>query len=273
MLNVRAGQRLTLALAEAVTASLPICDATGKTWSVASCTANIGDTALSTDIDDGVPSAYIPPQTSLGAQVLEWHLVGSDATRRDFETQLEIVGAHLCALEDIRNYNRGADTDGFDDRVRYPDELVFAARARATETIERATGRAFSPRVMTQPIRSTSPFVVLDVPDVHGIESDKGRARLLTDCQALVQGIGIQDLPATLTLTYGTTWTPEEIRAATVKLAATYLRPLNRPEAATGESTDVGYISYTLAGRDGATGLPEVDAVIQRWARRRLGVM
>lgn len=273
MLRVRAGQRLTLALGEAVTASLPIYDALGNLWSVESCAASIGDTALSTEIVDGIPSVTIPPQTSLGAALVEWHMVGSDATSRDYQTQVEFVDAHLCALADIRNYNKGADTDGFDDSVRYPDEAVFEARARASETVERATGRAFSRRVKTQVVHSASPFVVLDVPDVHEVESDKGRARLLGDCQCLVNGVGLHDLPYTLTLTYGTTWTPEEVRAAVVKLAATYLRPLNRPEAATGESTDVGYISYTLAGRDGATGIPEVDAVIQRWARRRLGVM
>lgn len=273
MLHVRAGQRLTLAILEAATASLPVVDATGEPWRVDECTASIGDLELPTSIDEGVPSAAIPPLSSLGAHVLRWQLTGSDATVREYATQLEVVGAHLCSLADIRSYNKGADTDGFDDRVRYPDEVVFDARQRATDTIERATGRAFSSRIAHQVVYGTSPFVVLDHPDVHIVESDKGRARLLSDCQCLVNGIGLHDLPYTLRLTYGTTWTPDEVRAAVIKLAATYLRPLNRPEAATGESTDVGYISYTLAGRDGATGIPEVDAVIQRWARRRLGVM
>ena len=272
MLHVRAGQRLTLAILEAATASLPVVDATGEPWRVDGCTASIGDLELAVTIEDGIPSAAIPPLSSLGAHVLRWQLTGSDATVREYQTQLEVVGAHLCSLADIRSYNKGADTDGFDDRVRYPDEVVFDARARATETIEAATGRAFSSRVAYQTVYASSPFVTLDYPDVHIVEADRGSARLLSDCQALVKGAGYQE-PVVLKLTYGTTWTPEEVRAATVKLAATYLRPLNRPEAATGESTDVGYISYTLAGRDGATGIPEVDAVIQRWARRRLGVM
>ena len=273
MLHVRAGQRLTLAILEAATASLPVVDATGEPWRVDECTASIGDLELDVAIDDGIPSAAIPPLSSLGAHVLAWHMTGSDATVRDYATQLEVVGAHLCSLSDIRNYNKGADTDGFDDRVRYPDELVFDARQRATDTIERATGRAFSPRKATQLVYTASPFVTLDYTDVKEVETTVGSARILSDCQCLVNGTGLQDLPYTMTVTYGTTWTPDEVRAAVVKLAATYLRPLNRPEAATGESTDVGYISYTLAGRDGATGIPEVDAVIQRWARRRLGVM
>ena len=151
--------------------------------------------------------------------------------------------------------------------------LVFAARQRATDTIESACGRAFSPRRRTQTVLKPSPIVALDFPDVSYIQSSVGEARLLTDCQARLDKVMWTDYPVTVEYGYGLPYVPDEIRSAAVKLAATYLRPLNRPEAATGESTDLGYISYTLAGRDGATGLPEVDAVITRYQRKRYEVM
>ena len=273
MLDIRAGQRLVLAIGEAVTASLPMYDATGEKWPVATCAASIGDLMLETSVVDGIPRAVVLPLASLGASVLEWHLTGSDATQREVHTDIEVVGAHLCAIADIRSYNRGADVDGFADKVRYPDDVVFDARQRATDAIESACGRAFSPRRRKQTVLKPAPVIALDECDVSFVDPTVGAATLVSDCQVRIDRCMWMDYPIELTYDYGLPYVPEEVRAATVRLAANYLRPLNRPEAATGESTDLGYISYTLAGRDGATGLPEVDAVIGRYKRSRYEVM
>ena len=109
-------------------------------------------------------------------------------------------------------------------------------------------------------------FVWLDHNDVAEVLTPGWS--LVSDCQA----VGPEGR-ATIRYRYGLTEVPERVSEAVLRLAAYYLRPSATPERATGEATDAGFIRYTLAGRDGATGLPEVDAAIEQFGRCRAVVM
>ena len=154
------------------------------------------------------------------------------------------------------------DTDDFSDVT---EEEFWAARQAATETFERNARRSF---VQQMGVTETfgGGFVWLDHNDVAEVLTPGWS--LVSDCQA----VGPEGR-ATIRYRYGLTEVPERVSEAVLRLAAYYLRPSATPERATGEATDAGFIRYTLAGRDGATGLPEVDAAIEQFGRCRAVVM
>ena len=91
---------------------------------------------------------------------------------------------------------------------------------------------------------------------------------LVGDCQARVDADR-----AVVTATYGLETCPDEVRLACIAYALYRLRPDSRPSNAVGQSTDYGFVRFSLAGRDGATGLVEVDAVIKAWSRTGVTVL
>lgn len=65
---------------------------------------------------------------------------------------------------------------------------------------------------------------------------------------------------------------PADVRGAVAKLAASYLTVSKVPDRAVYESTEAGMTRYTLADAE-HTGIPDVDAVLQRHARKRWAVL
>ena len=59
------------------------------------------------------------------------------------------------------------------------------------------------------------------------------------------------------------------VAQAAMLLAREYLVRSVLSSRATVESTDVGFFRVSVAGRDRPTGIPEVDAVIERFGRSR----
>lgn len=272
MLHTKQGHALTLAVGELASVSLPVYDAEGNLWPVVSGTCASGAEAFATAVNDGIIAANIPPQTSVKRIRLTWTLSGSDTEAEPLEvtTFINVVASHLCSIQDIRRYNAGANVDNFEDASRYPSSLIFEARAIATEIIERACGVHFSKHWNSFEVLKPQPVVAFpDCMVSNATIKNGGAVDMLSDCQASV--CKVSEYPVEIEYICGFDQTPEDVSAAVVKLAASILRPLNRPECATGESTELGYISYTLAGRDGATGIPDVDAAIMRYRRRRLG--
>lgn len=176
-----------------------------------------------------------------------------------FATFLAVVTRHYFRLEQLKGMD---DTDDFSDVT---EEEFWAARQAATETFERNARRSF---VQQMGVTETfgGGFVWLDHNDVAEVLTPGWS--LVSDCQA----VGPEGR-STIRYRYGLTEVPERVSEAVLRLAAYYLRPSATPERATGEATDVGFIRYTLAGRDGATGLPEVDAAIEQFGRCRAVVM
>lgn len=185
---------------------------------------------------------------------VEWFAANSEDAA--YEDTVEVVSRHYFTLAALKAYG-----DGRDDFAELPDETLWAARQAATDVFEESAHRAFVERL--------------------GRTKDYGRDGLLAashDLREIVTDGYAQDsdsylrrtgacgpFPKWVEYTYGADSMPAAVSAAVLDLAAYMLRPSNRPIGATGESTDAGYIHFTTAGRDGATAIPEVNAVIQQF--------
>lgn len=189
---------------------------------------------------------------------------------------LEVVQAHYCELGRILAHGPEGDTPA-DHGAAEPE--AWEARARAEEVIERNARRRFVPTLVRQQAQADGSATLLDWPDASGIEADAGavadepapKVYPVGDAACVVSGrMGGQ---TALTYVAGMASTPAAIAAACEDLAASYLVPSRIPDRATGESTDAGMLHYTLAGVDGATGIPDVDAAIEQFGRKRPDVL
>ena len=65
---------------------------------------------------------------------------------------------------------------------------------------------------------------------------------------------------------------PGPIARAAVILCREYLAATELPGRATATSIGDQMFRLTVAGRDGATGLPEVDSAVEQFGRRKYGI-
>ncbi len=173
--------------------------------------------------------------------------------------------AYTCTAEVVsRSYFTLAELEDYDERDDFgelADETLWAARQAATDIFEEAAGRSFVKRLgsVTDYGRGLLIAASHDLSEIstsgYAIESDSYIRR--------TNPYG--EFPRTVEYEYGADAMPVAVSRAVLDLAAYMLRPSNRPIGATGESTDAGYIHFTTAGRDGATAIPEVNAVIEQF--------
>ena len=196
-----------------------------------------------------------------------WEVAGVEVMAR-----VQVVAAHPVSIDGLKAYR--PELYGLN---RLPDEELFEGRARAVEQFERAAARCFVPVMETVLVRASGrgpqALPVCDVSRVLSAEcaGESVGVWLESDCRAEI------DAPegslAALCLVHGKAVCPAEVADAVTMLAAWNIVPSQVPANALSESTDAGTLRYTVAGRDGATALPEVNAAIGRWGRKRLGVV
>lgn len=174
---------------------------------------------------------------------------------------VELVSRHYFRLDALKSYG-----DGMDDFASLDDSVLYEARQAATEVFEEASCRSFVQRVGKTKDYGRGRLLDLAHNDVSEVYTD-GYA-LVSDCQA-ERTTCRRPYPSWVEYRYGVRSVPSQVSRAVLELAAYMLRPANRPIGATGESTDAGYIHFTTAGRDGATDIPEVNAAIEQFGRRR----
>lgn len=187
---------------------------------------------------------------------VEWMSGG----RALFETSVRVVSAHYFPLSALKGYG-----DGQDDFGEMPEEELFAARQAATEVFEMNAHRSFVHQVGRVKDFGTGGIVTLDSGDAYEVLTD-GYELVSGSQMARVSG-PIEPFPRIVEYLYGADSMPAQVSSAVLALAAYALRPSNRPIGATGESSDAGYIHFTVAGRDGATSIPEVNAAIEQFGR------
>lgn len=202
-------------------------------------------------------SDLVPPCEA----VAEWD--GGRAT-------LHVVSAHYCTVADVLDYG--------DEKRQSPRQLhrteadAFRARDEAETVCDDLCGHPFrATRVTERTFTGNGGLHQLAMP----------ATRILTPGWEPV-GDGLVRAPsgpdprtgyASVEYVSGDgARVPADVRRAVARLAASYLTVSKVPDRAVYESTDAGMTRYTLASSE-STGIPDVDAVFSRHARKRWAVL
>lgn len=196
---------------------------------------------------------------------MSWACEWADAAGRRRAAVVERVPEPPVSPEDVL-----AEASG-DEASRWSAADVERACRVALETAEGHCRRAFGARYGQARLR-VGPGGLVELPwcDVReasaaSLSGETVACELASDCQVLV-GAPVGSL-VRVEAVHGLDPVPERVRWALAQIAAHVLRPDARPANATGESTDFGFVRFSIAGRDGATGLVEVDAALAAYAR------
>ena len=190
------------------------------------------------------------------------------------QASLDVVARQYCEISDIKGYR----ADQYQLEELYPDDSAFfEARARAIEVIEGECHRYLQPVMrcgfVDRPACTTRTMLMGDGGYQHDIISivravDGGAD---VDVRLVRPGSDFVDVTrmrvgqaAEVVYTCGMLRTPAEMRDAVVALAALYLAPKTAPDNATSTSTEAGVLSFVVGGVNGATSIPEVNALIDR---------
>lgn len=252
--------------------------------SVASGTASASDTT-------GVYTYSLPTGVtgSLGSYVATATATVSGSTVT-LPYHVEVVGSYLFEIHELRERDRALENES-----NFPAEMIRRAREDATAVIERSAQVSFARRV-SRVILSGDGSSTLLLPDVEVasilgcVVYDEASG---VDVGDEVTGSELEDLevnPATGVVTrtdgqafpvgsnnvlidyeHGYEYVPARIKTAAMILAEESIVPSGTPARATSQSTDLGDFRISVAnvdyGRD--TGIPEVDAAIALFGRRR----
>lgn len=176
---------------------------------------------------------------------------------------LHVVGYHYCTLDDV--------LDMGDEKRQSPRELkrteadAFRARNRAEAVCESICRRTFR-ATYREDAWGGFPTQILEWPASQVLS---GGAHLIGDGLA---GLCLAWAEDRIRYVSGEdSGTPADVRWAVAKLAAYYLSASKVPDRAVYESTEAGMTRYTLASET-STGLPDVDAILSRHARRRWAI-
>lgn len=183
-----------------------------------------------------------------------------------FTTYAEAVGAVPLVPADIR----AVDEDLADD-TKYPDARVQSAIEQAWEILERNMRIGIVPRGRRVTLDGSGTTDLL-LPDLHPIAVYTVDGAAASDVDCYDSGIAYRSggwtagrRNVSLHYAHGFTSTPEPVLGALITLTVDKLITRATPGRATSLSTDVGAFRLTIAGRDGPTGIPDVDAVIDQF--------
>jgi hypothetical protein len=216
-------------------------------------------------------------------------------------TTVDLVGGYLFEIADLRAFDRA-----FSDAVKYPTAQLRKIRTWVEDVIEgpRAARVAFVPRGRRLLIDGNSPDLTrgynplmygaeyrgLVVPNfelrtvnsvtVNGIDVASDQlANITVDDNIIWRSAGVQ-WPAwpfgknniKLHYEHGYDRAPGAITRAALLLAREYLVKSDLPGRATATSIGDQMFRLTIAGRDGVTGIPDVDAAIDQFGRKGVGI-
>jgi hypothetical protein len=174
------------------------------------------------------------------------------------------------------------------DAGKYPDARCTAVGEYVQAVIEGACGTSFVPRSVTETLDGDGTCSLrLSTPYIRAITSVTIEGVLSTDTFTATHGIlertttgsywplswtqGRRNVTVVYTAGYSTT-PPADIKEAA--LQATRARLMSTSERSsiddrrTSISNEMGVVSFVIAGDERPTGYPEVDAVINRWAKK-----
>lgn len=182
------------------------------------------------------------------------------------DEEFQVTTRNLADIDAILKYGEEKRTNALQYGANARD--AFMARLRATETIEEAALRHFTPIVeVADYINVVEGYnYPLEWPDAVLIgEFDNQPVKLVSDSYFTPKATG----PVRFYYQSGLKRVKTDISVACTILASSYLTPTRVPERAMSETTDGYYVRFSIEGRDGPTGIPAVDAIIERNSRLR----
>jgi hypothetical protein len=202
-----------------------------------------------------------------------------------WESQVEIVGGYLFDVADLRDQDRTFTVE------KYPSEVLREVRNWVEDVIEgpRAANVAFVPRSSRVTIDGTGGHALLlpdlEIREVYSVTVD-GVAWSALEVATLTVDDGVlwieADSPLSvwpagrrnivLHYSHGFDRPPGAITRAGLILAKEYLVKSDVPGRATATSIGDQLFRLTVAGRDGVTGLPDVDAAIDQFGRKSFSI-
>ncbi|MDA3937191.1 MAG: hypothetical protein PF636_10140 [Actinomycetota bacterium] len=151
------------------------------------------------------------------------------------------------------------------------DAEIEDLRDHIEGVFEDAAGRAFIVREKSERLRGDGTATYLlgeyDACELVSVTVDS-----VAIADALVDEAGMLEMPAAVavnaailvTYTYGLDPAPRQLKRLALLAAESMVGSSSIDARATGQQSEFGYIKYSVAGRDGAFGIPEVDAFLSR---------
>jgi hypothetical protein len=192
-----------------------------------------------------------------------------------FRVEFDVAGGFLFEIRDLRAFDQTLE-----DVATYPAERLRHVRTDVEQRIENEAEVAFVPRGRRVDLDGSGEPLLL-LPDVElrdllevtvdGVALDPADVvghrygALVHPTAVWPAGVG----NVRLRYTHGYDAAPGPVSRAAMLLAGEALHAPAVSARATSLNTDVGAFRLSIAGRDGATGHPEVDAIIAQFGRRR----
>lgn len=237
----------------------------------------VTDSPFATTLAGDVASFTLPDTVtgSLGAYRLSASGDTADGKTLVGRTTIEAVGGFLFGISTLRDR-----VHRYESEAEYPLDLLRQLRTAVEQRIERPARRAFVPRArrVTALVNDGGRIALPDIDvtrlrsltidgtvvDVSGVEISDG------DWGWLQQASGGDWSPgaaAVAVYEHGLQLPPEPIVDAALVLAGASTVSPTIPARATAMATEVGTFRITVPGRDGPTGIPDVDVAIADWGR------
>lgn len=207
-----------------------------------------------------------------------YDIVWTWANGQSRRSQFELIGRHLFTQADLRAFDTAMANE-----TKYPDATVRIVRDEVTERFEEAGGVSFIPRGARDTLSGDgSDTLVLErwfprAPISVTVDGTALSGAELANVKVHPNGVmkydgghfaaGIRNVVVFYEHGYPTPPLPV-VRAA--KKYARYLllnSVIDQNERATAVFNEIGGYRLTLPGRDGPTGLPEVDAVLAQFGK------
>jgi hypothetical protein len=226
----------------------------------------------------GVYTFTLAPQAALDLLTVTWTGAWSAVTQ-SIVSYAEIVGGNLFAIADAR---------AFDDRVlsdltKYPDVDIREARERATDLFESVCGVSFVPRYGRDTLDGTGTSTIRVLKSkvnrvisasINGAAMTAGDLAGLTIYRSsdIVRYSGVWNGPTAsagqnvvIAYEHGYVTPPTDIRRAALTLARYELVSNDVSDRMVAFDNDLGSVRLSVPGYNYPTGLPVVDATLNRY--------
>jgi hypothetical protein len=213
--------------------------------------------------------ALTPTQTAqLDRLTATWTDAGDNSS---WTTTAEIVGGFYFSIAEAR-----ASDKTLEDATKYPDADILATRAEVEEEFEEICGRAFVPRFGT--FIGTGGAQVLPDPHLRKLRSVTvdGTAYtaaevegVRTDEAGIIATTARRGARVVVSYEHGLDSPPADLKRAALTRLRSRLNMSKSavPDRATSFSTETGTFRLSMPRAD-RTGIPDVDAVLDRYALR-----